>query len=145
MALQIVLGVFMTGVTIAFGSAAIVFGAEQLKRRMERLGRELDVPHQIFALTLVALSLVIAMLLLMVAWAVVLLLLGALPGFEAAFYFSMVSFTTLGFGDLLLQNEWRLLAGFIAVDGFLLFGLNTAFIFEVLRRLGEHAKDARPR
>jgi len=49
--------------------------------------------------------------------------------------FSLISFTTVGYGEVVPPVEWRILAGFIAVDGFMLFGLNTAFIFEVLRRM----------
>lgn len=63
--------------------------------------------------------------------------LGIFADFEASLYFSMISFTTLGFGDVILPDNWRLLSGFIATDGFILFGLNTAFLFEVLRRLRE--------
>jgi hypothetical protein len=47
----------------------------------------------------------------------------------------MVSFTTLGFGDVTLPHDWRLLSGIIAANGLILFGLNTAFLIEILNRL----------
>lgn len=68
-------------------------------------------------------------------WAAAFMVLGAFDTFEEALYFSMAGFTTLGFGDVLLPHEWRLLSGFIAANGFLLFGLNTAFLIEVMLQM----------
>ena len=67
-------------------------------------------------------------------WAFVLMLTGAVTGLEPAVYFSLVSFTTLGFGDIILSHDWRLLSGLIGANGFLLFGWSTAFMFELMRR-----------
>jgi hypothetical protein len=69
--------------------------------------------------------------------------LDAFQNFEEALYFSSVTYTTLGFGDVLLPGEWRLLAGAIAADGLLLFGLSAAFLLETAARLrlgGERAR-----
>ncbi len=68
-------------------------------------------------------------------WSGVFLLVDVFATWEESFYFSLVSFTTLGFGDVILPVQWRLLSGFIAMDGFLLFGLNTAVLLEVIMRL----------
>ena len=56
-----------------------------------------------------------------------------LPTLESALYFSASTFTTVGFGDLVLSEEWRLLSSFESVNGMILFGWSTAFIFEVVR------------
>ena len=64
----------------------------------------------------------------------------ALPGIteletmEKAIYFSMVTFTTLGFGEITLGPEWRLLSSIEAMSGILLFGWTTALLFTVLQR-----------
>ena len=58
-----------------------------------------------------------------------------IPTLEAAMYFSTSCFTTVGFGDLVLSERWRMLSGFEAVDGMILFGWSTAFIFSVVRRI----------
>ncbi|MBD0865388.1 MAG: two pore domain potassium channel family protein [Rhodobacteraceae bacterium] len=137
MLVQFSLGLIMTALTIAIGAVAIVVGGEPLRRRRAQLSGENHLVHHIVAITLVASVLVIAMLLIMLLWAMLLVGLGIFPEFELALYFSMISFTTLGFGDVILPDEWRLLAGFIAADGFFIFGLNTAFVFEVFRRLRE--------
>jgi voltage-gated potassium channel len=58
----------------------------------------------------------------------------SLPTMEAALYFSAVTFTTLGYGDITLESDWRLLSGIEAIDGILLIGWTTAFLFAVLQR-----------
>jgi len=68
-------------------------------------------------------------------WALAFLLLDVFVTVEAAVYFSIVSFTTLGFGDILLPMKWRLLAGMAAINGLLMIGLQTAMLIEVMRRV----------
>ena len=58
-----------------------------------------------------------------------------IPTLESAVYFSTSSFTTVGFGDLVLSEEWRLLSSFEAINGMILFGWSTAFIFAVVRHV----------
>ena len=57
-----------------------------------------------------------------------------LDSLEEAFYFSAVTFTTLGYGDITLDSEWRILSGIQAINGILLIGWSTAFIFAVLQK-----------
>jgi hypothetical protein len=73
-------------------------------------------------------------------WAMVFLWVGALSTLEEAVYFALVSYTTLGFGDVVLSREWRILSGMVGANGFLNFGLLTAVMVEALRhtRLGQH-------
>ena len=75
-------------------------------------------------------------------WALFFLKLNAFETLEESLYFSMVAFTTLGFGDLILPDQWRILSGVAAANGLILFGLTTAFLFAVLVRILE-GKSAR--
>ncbi|WP_282601949.1 ion channel [Paracoccus sp. PARArs4] len=68
-------------------------------------------------------------------WAVAFHLLGIFAGFEEAMYFTLVSFTTLGYGDVLMPREWRILGGLAAANGLLSFGLMTALMVESLRHV----------
>ena len=70
-------------------------------------------------------------------WSGLLIALDQFDTYAEALYFTSVSATTLGYGDLVLSKDWRLLSGFIAANGLLLFSLNTAFLFEAMRRLNE--------
>ncbi len=53
---------------------------------------------------------------------------------EKSIYFSMVTFTTLGYGEITLGPEWRLLSSIQAMNGILLFGWTTALLFSILQR-----------
>lgn len=59
---------------------------------------------------------------------------GQLATLEEALYFSAVTFTTLGYGDVTLDSQWRLLSGIEAINGILLIGWSTAFMFAVLQK-----------
>jgi voltage-gated potassium channel Kch len=60
---------------------------------------------------------------------------GVLPSFEEAAYFSAVTFTTVGYGDIVLGKEWRQVAVFEAVNGWIIFGWTTALMMAVIQRL----------
>ena len=73
-----------------------------------------------------------------VLWAasyIILLPAGELASFEEAVYFSFVTFTTLGYGDITLSEGWRLLSGIEALNGILLVGWTTAMLFAVVQRM----------
>ena len=57
-----------------------------------------------------------------------------LPDLESSFYFSGVTYATLGYGDLLLPKEWRMFGPLEALTGTLMVGLSIAFFFAVLSR-----------
>ena len=67
-------------------------------------------------------------------WALFFLWQECLPDAEASFYFSGVTYATLGYGDLLLPNEWRMFGPLEALTGTLMCGLSIAFFFAVLSR-----------
>ena len=68
-------------------------------------------------------------------WAVFYYAQGLFDDFETSLYFSMVSFTTIGYGDVLLPRRWRLLGVIEGFSGVLLCGISTAFIFAVINAL----------
>ena len=70
-------------------------------------------------------------------WALLFMVLpaqGGLDSFHEALYFSMVTFTTLGYGDFTLNADWRLLAGVEGMVGIVVFGLTTALLFAVIQK-----------
>jgi voltage-gated potassium channel Kch len=71
-------------------------------------------------------------------WAATYLQLGAIEGFEKALYFSMVTFTTLGYGEIVLGENWRLLASFEAANGIIMFGWTTALIVAFVHFFVKH-------
>ena len=67
-----------------------------------------------------------------------------MPDLHAAFYFSAVTYTTTGYGDLVLPEAWRLVGGIEALTGILMCGLSTSVFFTVVYRIYE-AVHAPPR
>jgi len=78
--------------------------------------------------------LMVAHVLEVVAWSLAYLIVGAAPAGADLVYFAFVNYTTLGYGDVVPLERWRLLGPMTAMNGVLLFGWSTAVIFEVLRR-----------
>jgi len=69
-----------------------------------------------------------------------------LSTWESAFYFSATSYSTIGYGDVVLQPVWRLLGPVESVTGVLMCGLSASFLFAVVSRLigsGESVKGQR--
>jgi hypothetical protein len=71
-------------------------------------------------------------------WALFYFFIEEIRTWESALYFSTTSFTTVGYGDLTLSKDWRLLGSIEAINGMILFGWSTAFIFSGIRRVYEH-------
>jgi hypothetical protein len=65
-------------------------------------------------------------------WAAFYYVRGLFTDYETAFYFSLGTYSTIGYGDVVLPEHWRLLGGIEGVSGVLLCGLSAAFIFAVI-------------
>ena len=92
-------------------------------------------PKLIFVLCIIALWVLVQMTMAVWIWAFTMIALGIFDTLELAVYFALVAFTTLGFGDILLPTEWRLLGGMAALNGLLNIGLVTAAMVETLRQI----------
>jgi hypothetical protein len=68
-------------------------------------------------------------------WAAAYLWQGAMPDMPSALYFSAVTYTTTGYGDLVLPEAWRLDGGVEALTGILMCGWSTGFFFAIVNRL----------
>jgi voltage-gated potassium channel Kch len=71
------------------------------------------------------------------AWATTYFMLGVIADFEKALYFSTVTYTTLGYGDVVLEEQWRLLSSFEAANGIIMFGWTTALIIVGIRQVSK--------
>jgi len=67
-------------------------------------------------------------------WGLFYLWAGCMPDAESAFYFSGVTYTTVGYGDLVLPKPWRMLAPLEALTGSLMIGLSGGLFFAVVLR-----------
>lgn len=69
-------------------------------------------------------------------WAAGFTLIGVVDDFETALYFSTITFSTVGYGDVVPHPEWRMLAALEGVNGFLLIGWSTAYLIAAGMRVG---------
>ena len=60
---------------------------------------------------------------------------GMFPNFETSFYFSAVTYTTVGYGDVVLPEKWRLISGVEGLTGILMCGWSTGFLFALISRM----------
>ncbi len=129
------LATFMVGLTVTihfFGLLALLW---LLRLRGHHLRTAESWSLQGAAILVVVLGLVGIHTIEIWLYAVAFLLVGALPDFETALYFSTTSFTTLGYGDVVLDRHWRLFGAIEGANGLLLFGWSTAFLFSVTARM----------
>lgn len=68
-------------------------------------------------------------------WAGVFLVFEEFTDFTTAFYHSTVNFATLGYGDIVMSERWRLLGALQAASGVLMFGLSTSTLFAVMNQI----------
>ncbi len=71
----------------------------------------------------------------MAMWALAFRLFGVLPDFETCFYYSLMSYPTIGYGDVGPATAWRLLGPIEGTVGVLMLGLSTGIIVAVVQRL----------
>lgn len=90
--------------------------------------------NKIYWISVIVLLMFLASIVESVIWAISYLALDAIQSFEEALYFSIVTFTTLGFGDITLKESWRLLASLQAANGIIVFGWSTAITMAAVQK-----------
>jgi hypothetical protein len=124
---------------LALMALSVTIHAGGVTAALRRLRRRPDVTpgfwHVTWLFIAVAAWMILLHLLEIGAWAGLYVWQGAMPDFTAAFYFSAVTYTTTGYGDLVLPSEWRLLGGVEALTGILMCGWSTGFFFALVARL----------
>jgi hypothetical protein len=132
---QLAIGTVLILVTIVIAGAGFWLAEALVTLASPWLVRRPHAP-KLAVVLMVTVLMVLAVLTLSVwVWALAFLFLGIFTALEAATYFSIVAFTTLGFGDILLPHQWRILGGLAAANGLLNMGLFTAMLVETLRRV----------
>ncbi len=76
-------------------------------------------------------------------WAELFVMLGEFESYGKAFYHSAVNFSTLGYGDFVMSNEHKLLGALEAVNGVLMFGLSTGFMYAIIHAILLRAWDSK--
>jgi hypothetical protein len=74
-------------------------------------------------------------------WAGAFRMLGALPDSKSAMLYSLNAMTSYGHENLHLEPQWRLMGALEALNGLILFGLTTAFLFTIIQKVWRHVAE----
>ena len=132
MVLQFLIGAGLIALNVIFQALAFDAIIKRVKwlenmalRRMRSLWKALTIAIVVLC---VSCTLIIEIWI----WALFYFIFEIIQDLESALYFSTVTFTTVGYGDVVLNQDWRILSSVEALNGFLLFGWSAAFIFEIV-------------
>jgi len=132
---EIAIALVIVFVCLLLHVAGILVMAEWLLQRRQYFERSRARMH--FSILMIAL--ISGIMLLHVAesrmWATFYCTSELFPDFETSLYFSLVTYTAIGYGDVVLPQKWWLLGAIEGVSGVLLCGLSTAFIFAVMNAM----------
>jgi len=134
MLLNMTIAAFMmvaTTVIHAAGMMLVMHNVKQTRRGLMGWLRKVNV----YRVSIIILTMFVVAILEALVWAFAYMGLGAIQGLEQALYFSTVTFTTLGYGEIVLDEQWRLLASFEAANGIIMFGWSTAIVMAAVHHL----------
>ena len=141
MLINVLLGLFIIGLTVVIQAQGTNYWLQKFITVQKRLSRETFKKRTVRILIGTSFFLIILHLIQASLWAFLYLLLPGISefqSFEKAVYFSLVTFTTLGYGEITIDSTNRILAGLEAINGIMLIGWSTAFMFfvyqEILRK-----------
>lgn len=133
----LIISIFMIGLTVGIHTKGVVLWLELLSRRFDFNSRKKTSVHLFRGILSTAIALILLHVVEIFLWAILYLLLPAQAGlksFQEAFYFSMITFTTIGYGDITLNEHWQILGGVEGMVGITVFGVTTATLFAVIQR-----------
>ncbi len=134
MLIQLTIGACLIVTTVLIHAVCLEF----ILKGLIAIKIEIQVRWRVVTFALMILCIFAAHVIQIWVWAIFYIFVEGISTLEAALYFSTSSFTTVGYGDVVLSEEWRLLSSVEATNGMILFGWSTAFIFAIVLRIYEH-------
>ena len=132
---NLALSVVMVTVTVTVHFFGLLILTHLLRRHGTGKRVQHSVVRQGFVIVVVMLGIFVIHTVEIWLYAVVFLALGALPDFEQALYFSTSTFSSVGYGDLVLSPNWRVFGAIEAPNGLILIAWSTAFLISLMNRL----------
>ena len=129
---HLAIGAGMIAATVTIHAAFMMFMTEWFRAHPPTLEKSW---HRTGAIVAVILWLFFAIAAECWLWAALFLHLGAFEDLETALYFATVTYTTLGYGDVVLESDLRLLGAFAAANGTIIIGWTTALVFLMAQRV----------
>ena len=136
MLISLLLGSTIAFITMGVQVAVVVMMVRYLIRTMASKHRSTQsFRFDTYVISMILLMLFAGHVFQIAIWAVAFVYLGEFGGFETAFYHSAVNFASLGYGDIVMSEKWRLLGALEASNGVLMFGLSAGTLLAVMSRL----------
>jgi hypothetical protein len=132
MCLNIIIAVCILFITTAIHAGGMLLVMQMFQRQKGNFTKRLI---RVSFTSGVVILMFLASVLEVLVWALTYLALNAIQGFEKALYFSMVTFTTLGYGEIVFDEQYRLLSSFEAANGIIMFGWTTAIVIAIVQRI----------
>jgi hypothetical protein len=132
---QLLLALALAGVTVVLHAVGTVYGVIPATGIGRPSAASTDLPRPVWSLTRLVSFLLILHLVEMSVWATAYAGARIFPDFETSMYFSLKSYTTVGYGDVLPERSWRLLGPIEAAIGVLMLGWSTAIIVAGVQRI----------
>ena len=128
----LLLGSLTTVINLAIQVMMILLIVRRLTARYDRSAGRETTGRGMRVLVVVLAGLFLGHLLQFATWAVLFVWLGEFADFETAFYHSAVNFASLGYGDMVMSENWRLLGALEATNGVLMLGLSAGAVLSVM-------------
>jgi voltage-gated potassium channel Kch len=138
MIVNILIGLFVIGITVTIQGYGTRYWLKYIDNNYFSLPKSIFDRRSIRLLIFTSFFLLLLHFLQASIWALIYFILPGITEFETfekAIYFSLVTFTTLGYGEITIGSSNRILAGFEAINGILLIGWSTAFMFWVVQSI----------
>jgi voltage-gated potassium channel Kch len=120
---------------VAFHSCGFVALLQLLIPQIKLQAQQFSYIRAFTVMAVAVLGIFILHAVVIIFWAYFFIYLGEFSEFGQALYFSMVTYTTLGYGDVTLSQDHQVISGLEAIDGIILFGVSTASLFAIFQRL----------
>lgn len=127
----------LVAVTVLIHAAAMVLVLRHFVQSIPPAGEHVSFHRSVVFLFYIVCMILAAHLVEMVVWGLAFHVIGIFPSSFTAYYFAIETYTTLGYGDVLLPDDWRLTSGWLATTGLLMFGWSTAVFATIINRLNE--------
>ena len=132
---ELVIAFGILGICVVIHITGIIFVGDQLVRRRQQIEQRVGTAHVRVLLITVFAFIIFLHLTEACLWALFYSWQGFFANYETSLYFSLNTYSTIGYGDVVLPEKWRLLGTIEGLSGVLLCGLSAAFLFAIVNAL----------
>ena len=139
MFMPLLLGCITVIVSMGIQIFAIVYILQYLFKIVSRASKKAGVKRKTtYVISVIMAILFIGHMIQVAIWAVLFMLVGEFSDFLTAYYHSMVNFASLGYGDIVMSEQWRLMGAIESSVGVLMFGVSAGAMLSIMSYLLAH-------